>query len=422
MDRFVIEGARRLEGEIKVQGAKNSALPVLAATVATGKTCIIHNCPQLTDIEAAMKILRYIGCGVERAGETVIVNSADVRRFDIPEELMREMRSSIAFLGPLLARFGKAVLSSPGGCEIGMRPIDLHVSSLEMLGAEIENQSGRLYCSCKGGLHGAKITLSFPSVGATENIMAAAASAKGTTTIINAAREPEIVDLANFLIGCGAKIHGAGEGTIVIEGETDYHSYEHTVIPDRIVASTYMAAAAVTKGRVLLRNVNTEHINPVMAKFKEAGCFVRADRDTVEVTAPNRLQSVGTVRTMPYPGFPTDSQTIIMTMAALANGISVIVENIFESRYKYAGELVRMGARIKIEDRVAIVEGVASLSGVQAAATDLRGGTALVLAGLAAEGKTTVSGAHHIDRGCQRLETYLTSLGASIKREADVQN
>ncbi|MCL2508560.1 MAG: UDP-N-acetylglucosamine 1-carboxyvinyltransferase [Oscillospiraceae bacterium] len=420
MDKFVIEGLRRLEGEVKIQGAKNSALPILAAAAATGKTCIIHNCPRLSDIEAAMEILRYIGCSVDRAGETVIVSSADISRFDIPEGLMREMRSSIAFLGPLIARFGKAVLSSPGGCEIGMRPIDLHISSFETLGAEIENVSGRLSCSCQNGLHGAKIMLSFPSVGATENIMVAAASAKGTTTIINAAREPEIVDLADFLIGCGAKIHGAGEGTVVIEGETAYHSYEHTVIPDRIVASTYMAAAAVTRGHVLLKNVNADHISPVMSAFKDAGCCVRAGRDTLEVTAPDRLQRIGTVRTMPYPGFPTDSQAIVMVMAALARGTSVIVENIFENRYKYAGELIRMGARIKVENRVAIVEGVPKLIGAQTTAADLRGGTALVLAGLAAEGRTTVRGIQHIDRGCQRLEDCLTSMGAYIKREKDL--
>ena len=415
-EKLVIGGGRRLEGQLTVQGSKNSALPILAAAAVTGRCSIIKNCPKLTDVDAAVRILEYLGCKVARTGDTLIIDSGVMCRSDIPDKLMHEMRSSIVFLGPILARFGTAVVSMPGGCEIGQRPIDIHLSALEALGAEITELHGRLYCSCGEGLCGTKITLSFPSVGATENIMLAAVMAKGTTTIINAAREPEIVDLACFLNGCGAKIKGSGEGIITIEGVQSLDNYEHTVIPDRIVASTYMAAAAVTGGKVTLDNIMVEHLNPVLSVYEKAGCLIKTSGKSLEISAPCRLNGVGAVRTMPYPGFPTDSQAAVMVMASVAQGTSVIIENIFENRYKHVGELVRMGAKIMVENTVAVVEGVVRLHGIQAEATDLRGGAALVLAGLAAEGETTVSGTHHIDRGCQSFEDNLRALGAEIKR------
>ena len=419
MEKLVIEGMKRLEGEVKVQGSKNSALPILAATLVTGKSCILHNCPVLSDTAAAMKILRYLGCKAVRAGHTVITDSADLLRYDIPEFLMREMRSSIVFLGALLGRFKKAEMSSPGGCEIGLRPIDLHLTSLEALGVKTVETAGKIFCSAPGGLHGSKITLSFPSVGATENIMLAAVSAKGTTTVINAAREPEISDLAEFLNGCGADIKGAGSGTIVIEGKEEFFDYEHTVIPDRIVASTILTATAMTGGRVFLKSVNTEHLMPVLPYFEKSGCILAMKENTVDIKAPRRLSSQGLIRTMPYPGFPTDSQAGIMAMAAVSDGTSVIIETIFESRYKHVPELSKMGAKITVQGNVAVVEGVNSLHSAVTEATDLRGGAALVTAALAAEGKTIVRNIYHIDRGCERIEELFASLGGKVKREKD---
>ncbi len=415
-EKLVIGGGRRLEGQLTVQGSKNSALPILAAAAVTGRCSIIKNCPRLTDVDAAVRILEYLGCKVARTGDALIIDSSVMCRSDIPDKLMHEMRSSIVFLGPILARFGSAVISMPGGCEIGQRPIDIHLASLEALGAQITELHGRLYCSCGEGLCGTKITLPFPSVGATENIMIAAVLAKGTTTVINAAREPEIVDLACFLNGCGAKIRGSGEGVIVIEGVQSLDNYEHTVIPDRIVASTYMTAAAVTGGKVTLDNVLIEHLNPVLSVYEKSGCTVKVSERSLEISAPCRLRGIGAVRTMPFPGFPTDSQAAVMVMAAVAQGTSIIIENIFENRFKHVGELVRMGAKIMVENTVAVVEGVGRLHGVQTEAGDLRGGAALVLAGLAAEGETTVCEIHHIDRGCQSFEDNLRALGAEVKR------
>ena len=300
-EKLAIEGGISLEGELSVQGSKNSALPILAAAAVTGGSRIIIKCPKLTDVDAAVRILEYLGCKAARTGDTLIVDSSGMCRSDIPKKLMHEMRSSIVFLGAILARFGNAVVSTPGGCEIGLRPIDIHLSALEALGAEITELHGRLYCSCRDGLRGTKITLSFPSVGATENIMLAAVTAKGTTTIINAAREPEIIDLASFLNGCGARISGSGEGTITIDGVQKLDNYEHTVIPDRIVASTYMAAAAVTGGRLKLDNVVVEHLYPVLSAYEKAGCLITPSHGSLEIKAPRRLGGIGAVRTMPYP-------------------------------------------------------------------------------------------------------------------------
>ncbi len=416
VEKLLIEGPSRLAGEITVHGAKNSVLPLLAASMLCSAGCVLHNCPVLSDVETAMRILRHLGCQVEREGSSVFVDPAGMDRDDIPDCLMREMRSSIVFLGAIISRAGSARLSFPGGCELGPRPIDLHLAALRRMGAVIREDHGCLDCSAPGGLRGARISLSFPSVGATENVMIAASRADGTTIISNAAREPEICDLADFLCQCGAKISGAGESTIVIEGVQSLGGCEHRVIPDRIAASTFLAASAITGSKISLAGVNSIHLNPVLSVFEEAGCHIKCQEDRLEIAPPPRLCSVKGIRTMPYPGFPTDSQAPVMAMESLADGTSVFVENIFESRYKHVGELLRLGANIKVEGRVAVVEGVRRLSGAPVEAPDLRGGAALVVAGLAAEGRTEISGLKHIDRGYERLEESLASLGASILR------
>ncbi|MBR5544723.1 MAG: UDP-N-acetylglucosamine 1-carboxyvinyltransferase [Clostridia bacterium] len=420
MDKIIINGNRRLNGEITVQGAKNSALPILVATLLVNGVSVIHNCPMLSDVEATIKILQYLGCKVTRDGHTVTVDSTSVNRNDVPDNLMREMRSSIVFLGGILGRMGKAVLSTPGGCEIGLRPIDLHLSSMEQFGATITTENGFLVCSAEEkGLTGTRITLSFPSVGATENIILAAVLAKGTTIITNAAREPEISDLADFLNRCGARIHGAGDSTVTIEGVSELHSTEHTVIPDRIVASTYMIAAAMTNGKICLRDIIPAHIGPTIQPLREAGCDVTVSGRWVCLSAPPKLKRIRMIRTMPYPGFPTDVQAQMMALTTICEGTSVIVENIFESRFKHIGELLRFGARINVEGRMAVIEGVKHLNGANVRATDLRGGSAMILAGLNAYGITEITEIHHIDRGYENPEKVLSELGADIKRVKD---
>lgn len=420
MDKIIINGNRRLNGEITVQGAKNSVLPILVATLLVNGVSVIHNCPILSDVEATIKILKYLGCIVTREGHTVTVDSTNVNRNDVPDNLMREMRSSIVFLGGILGRTGKAVLSTPGGCEIGLRPIDLHLSSMEQFGATITTENGFLVCSAEEkGLTGTRITLSFPSVGATENIILAAVMAKGTTIITNAAREPEISDLADFLNRCGARIHGAGDGTVTIEGVNGLHSTEHTVIPDRIVASTYMIAAAMTNGKICLRDIIPAHIGPTIQPLREAGCDVTVSGRWVCLSAPSKLKRIRMIRTMPYPGFPTDVQAQMMALTTICEGTSVIVENIFESRFKHIGELLRFGARISVEGRMAVIEGVKHLNGANVRATDLRGGSAMILAGLNAYGTTEITEIHHIDRGYENPEIVLDELGADIKRVKD---
>ena len=420
MDKIIINGNRRLNGEITVQGAKNSVLPILVATLLVNGVSVIHNCPILSDVEATIKILRYLGCIVTREGHTVTVDSTNVNRNDVPDNLMREMRSSIVFLGGILGRMGKAVLSTPGGCEIGLRPIDLHLSSMEQFGATITTENGFIVCSAEEkGLTGTRITLSFPSVGATENIILAAVMAKGTTIITNAAREPEISDLADFLNRCGARIHGAGDSTVTIEGVNKLHSTEHTVIPDRIVASTYMIAAAMTNGKICLRDIIPAHIGPTIQPLREAGCDVTVSGRWVCLSAPSKLKRIRMIRTMPYPGFPTDVQAQMMALTTICEGTSVIVENIFESRFKHIGELLRFGARINVEGRMAVIEGVKHLNGANVRATDLRGGSAMILAGLNAYGTTEITEIHHIDRGYENPEIVLDELGADIKRVKD---
>ncbi len=417
LNKIIVTGGNPLKGEIAVQGAKNSVLPILVATLLIRGASVIHNCPQLTDVDATIKILEYLGCIVIRDGHTITVDATNVNRFDVPDNLMREMRSSIVFLGGILGRMGKAVLSTPGGCEIGLRPIDLHLSAMEQFGATLTTENGFIVCDAtEKGICGTRINLSFPSVGATENIILASVLAKGTTIVSNAAREPEIIDLAVFLNSCGAKIFGAGDSTITIEGVGSLHSAEHTVIPDRIVASTYLIGTAMTGGKITLKGIVPSHLSTIIGHLRETGCLIDVNGRRITLSSNGHLKRIRMIRTMPHPGFPTDAQAQMMALCTIADGTSVFIENIFESRFKHIGELLRLGAKISAEGRMAVVEGVKNLNGAAVKATDLRGGSALILAGLVARGNTEITEIHHIDRGYENIEKVLRELGADIKR------
>lgn len=417
MSKLYITGGKVLQGDIKVHGAKNSALPLLAATILCGGECILHNCPRLSDVTASLKILTHLGCSCKREGSTVTVDSSVISKNEIPDDLMREMRSSIVFLGAVAGRTGGAHISSPGGCELGPRPIDLHISALRKMGLKIQEDHGYLNCSAPEGLKGKDIMLQFPSVGATENIMLAAVLADGTTTIHGAAREPEISDLADFLNKAGADIRGAGSDTVVVTGVKKLHAVEHTVIPDRIAAATYMAAAAVTRGSVCVKDTCPSHMKATLDIFRECGCDMDICGTEITLSCHHRPQKVNGVKTLVYPGFPTDAGPPVLSVLAVADGTSLFVENIFQSRFKYIDELQRLGAKIKTHSNVALIEGCERLSGAKTESTDLRGGAALVVAALFADGITEVGSIHHIDRGYESIEDNLVSLGAEIKRK-----
>ncbi len=400
-----------------MHGAKNAALPILAASLVPATPSVISNCPQLSDVDAACNILRCLGCTVIQQGPSVTIQPAADHGGEIPDNLMGEMRSSILFLGAVITRFGRARISYPGGCELGPRPIDMHISALRKMGAIIEEDHGYLDCRVDGRLTGCEISLPFPSVGATENVMIAASIAQGTTILHNAAREPEIVDLAGYLNACGAKVTIHSDSTVVVEGVESLTGAEYSVIPDRIATATYLCAAAITGGDLLLRGVCSGHLAAVLPVFEEMGCQLTTTRHSIRLKGPERLLPAAHIKTMPYPGFPTDAQAPFMAVACLADGNTIFVENIFESRYKQAGELIKMGAKIRLEGRVAVVEGVPSLHSASVRCTDLRGGAALVVAALAAEGSTLIQDVRHIDRGYERLEENLGRLGARIIRE-----
>lgn len=416
MENLIISGGIRLDGKTRLQGSKNSSLPILAACAAVNGISVIHNCPRITDVDIAVAILERLGCRVSREGGTVTVDSGDINCSAIPEELMSEMRSSIIFLGALLARFGRGSATLPGGCEIGLRPIDMHIAAFRSMGVVIEESGGSMECTAPNGLAPCRISLSFPSVGATENIILASLAAKGETVITNAAREPEIKDLADFLNECGAKIIGAGQSVIRIYGGRRLTGAEHGVIPDRIVASTYMACAAVTGGRAVVTEVEREHLAPVVPVFEGCGCKIDFANGEMSVTAPKRAERIKYLRTMPYPGFPTDSQALVTAVAATARGTSIISERVFENRFRHVPELIKMGADIRVEDScVAVVEGVPSLHGAKVTASDLRGGSALIAAALGARGESVIDGVRHVLRGCEDVCGNLSRLGADIK-------
>ncbi|MCL2401438.1 MAG: UDP-N-acetylglucosamine 1-carboxyvinyltransferase [Oscillospiraceae bacterium] len=410
-----ITGGRRLEGTLRVHGAKNSVLPIMAASILARGETIIHNCPDLADVNAAIKILRHLGCSVDKSNDRVIINSAQMTRSDIPHELMKEMRSSVIFLGAILARCGTAALSMPGGCELGPRPVDLHMMALREMGAKITDEGGSILCAANE-LLGCRINFPIPSVGATENAMLAATACQGTTIITNAACEPEIWDIQRYLRTIGVKVTGAGTSTIIVEGGEISANTEHHVIPDRIVAATYLSCAAASSGKIEITNVIPRHITTVTNALSEMGCRLKIYEDAIGIDATGKLTAIKPVITRPYPGFPTDAQPPLMAASLKASGTTVFIESIFENRYRHIGELLRMGADIKTEGKVAMVTGVSKLFGVPVESTDLRGGAALCVAALGAEGITDVSGLHHIDRGYDGFEAALAAIGADIVR------
>ena len=415
MRYITIEGGTPLRGEVAVQGAKNSVLPILAATLLSGDVCRIEGCPHLSDVDSAADILRYLGCAVQWDGDDLLVDSTTLTRCDIPQTLMRRMRSSVIFLGAILARCGQADLSYPGGCELGPRPIDLHLAALRALGAEIREEQGCLRCRGGKHLHGRELCLSIPSVGATENAMLAACGCPGITTIVGAAREPEIEDLQGFLRSMGAQVSGAGSSVVYVRGGLPLHPGRCRVMGDRIAAATYLCAAGAAGGRVEVAGVNPEHLTAVLACLQEAGCGVHTGPDWASVECEGPLCGISPVRTAPYPGFPTDAQAILMAALAGGRGTTMFVENMFDSRYRHVDELRRMGADIRASGRVAVVTGVGRLHGAPVRGTDLRGGAALVVAALGAEGETLVSGLSHVFRGYDGLDRALSALGADIQ-------
>ena len=417
MSYYEIMGGRPLSGTLAIHGAKNSVLPILAACLLVPGQCIIHNCPDLSDVSATLDILRLLGCRAEREEDTVTIDASALSRSDIPQHLMREMRSSVIFLGALLARLGTAELSYPGGCELGPRPIDLHMAALRSLGAEILEEQGTLCCRrCRGGLQGREICLSIPSVGATENAMLTACGCSGVTTIVGAAREPEITDLQGFLQAIGAQVTGAGTSVVTIQGSGPFHPAEYRVMGDRIAAATYLCGTAAAKGEVEVTGVAPDTLTAVLSCLKEAGCAVHTAPDRISLICAGPLGGISPVRTAPYPGFPTAAQAILMAALAGGEGATLFVENIFDARYRHVDELRRMGADIQLAGRAAMVSGVGRLHGASLRSTDLRGGAALVVAALGAEGTTQVWELCHIRRGYQSLDKNLRALGADIRQ------
>ena len=418
---LLLRGGRPLSGEVKIQGAKNSVLPILAATLLARGQVVLRSCPRLRDVDASVRILRSLGCDARWEGDDLTVDTAGMDCCGISDDLMREMRSSAVFLGAMLARCGQADLSYPGGCELGPRPIDLHLSGLRELGAEIREEGGFLHCRAPR-LTGREILLRMPSVGATENLMLAACGAEGTTVISNAAREPEVEDLQNFLNACGAKVSGAGSSAVAVEGGQRLHGCAYRAMPDRIAAATYLCAVSSAGGDIFLRGAEERHLATVTAALREAGCDIRRDETGISAVCRGRLRAIRPVQTAPYPGFPTDAQAVLMAALLRSRGATVFEENIFASRYRHVGELARMGADIRVAGRVAVVTGVEQLHGAPVRCTDLRGGAALCVAALAAEGETRISQICHIDRGYADIARDLTALGADARRTDEKEN
>ncbi len=416
MEKLIVKGGKRLLGRVKTSGAKNAVLPIIAASLLGSTPSRLEEVPMLEDVQTISEVLRCLGLKVCSPEVNVLeIDSREVTSYEAPYELVHTMRASFLVMGSLLGRVGKARISMPGGCAIGARPIDIHLKGFEALGVKIEQGYGYIEASAPEGMKGNSIYFDFPSVGATENIMMAASMAEGITILENAAEEPEIVDLANYLNKMGAKIRGAGTNLIRIEGVKELHGTDYTIIPDRIEAGTYMVAAAMTGGDVIIENVLPEHQKPLIAKLREAGAEVEEDIDKVRVVGPAQLKAVG-IKTLPYPGFPTDMQAQMMAMMVIAEGRSKVTETVFENRFMHVVELNRMGAAISTEGRSAVIEGPCKMTGCDVRATDLRAGAAMILAGLVAEGTTYIGDLHHIDRGYENIVAKLKQLGADIER------
>lgn len=416
MEKLVVRGGHKLQGRVRVSGAKNAVLPIIAAAILGADKSSIYEVPELNDVSTICKVLECLGMKIDYSEPHALhIDSSEITSCEAPYELVSTMRASFLVMGSLLARVGRARISQPGGCAIGTRPIDIHLKGFEALGAKIEQGHGYVEASAPNGLIGTTIYLDFPSVGATENLMMAASMAKGTTIIENAAQEPEIVDLANYINVMGGKVRGAGTTAIKIEGVESMPGGEHTVIPDRIEAGTFLVAGAMTNGDIVVENALCEHLKPLIAKLREAGAIIEENIDDIHVVGPESLKGI-TIKTLPYPGFPTDMQAQVMAMMSIANGQSEVTETVFENRFMHVDELVRMGANIRTNGRAAMIEGVPKLLGCKVRATDLRAGAAMILAGLVADGATEITDIYHIDRGYEEIVKKLQSLGGDIKR------
>ncbi len=415
MESLRIRGGRRIGGEAAVGCAKNAVLPIMAASILTEGEITLLDCPALSDIGYMADILRTLGCGVRESERRMAIDPGGLCRYEMPDALAKKIRSSIFMLGPILARFRKATVTYPGGCEIGMRPIDLHLYGLRQLGVDVREEGGLIHCDGRA-MRAGTVHFDYPSVGATENVMMASALLPGRTTLHNAAREPEIVDLQRFLNAMGARVSGAGTNDIAVEGVRALHGATYRPMPDRIVAGTLLAAVAATGGELTLRNAPCRDMLAIFNKLREMGCRLEDAGGTVRLTAPERLSAFSQLQTQPHPGFPTDMQVQMLALATLAKGTSIVVENVFENRFTHAGDLNRMGGNVIVNGRMAIIQGVETLYGARVTARDLRGGAALAIAGLRAQGETIVDNAMLIDRGYERLEDTLRILGADVER------
>lgn len=420
MDEILINGGNRLAGEVRISGAKNSALPILASTILSGGECVITNVPRVVDVLTMGKLLGILGAKVSHEGNRAVIQADVIASTEAPYDLVKTMRASVLVLGPLVARWGEAKVSLPGGCAIGSRPVNLHLAGLAKLGADISIEHGYITAKAKR-LKGARIYCDTPTVTGTENLMMAASLAEGVTMLENAAKEPEIADLADFLVKRGARIHGAGTDVMTIEGVRELHGGDHEVIPDRIEAGTFLAAAAVTQGDVTTTHCCPRHLEAVLMKLREAGADVQEEKDTVHLTMSDKLKGTD-VRTLPFPGFPTDMQAQMVALMSLAEGTSVITETVFESRFMHVEELWRMGADIRVEGNRLVVTGCKKLTGAPVMASDLRASAGLIVAGLAAEGTTQVQRVYHLDRGYERIEEKLGALGADVRRRRATTN
>ena len=412
MSKFIIEGGKRLEGEVQISGSKNAALPIIAATILNKGKTVLYNVPDIQDVHTMFEIIQKIGGKINKKHNKIIINTSEIHTYEIPDNLMRQMRSSVILAGALLGKYHQARFSYPGGCEIGSRPIDLHLKGFEKLGINIKEEHGEIFCNTSQIL-GTQINLDFPSVGATENIILASCLGEGTTIITNAAKEPEIEDLIKYLNKMGANIKGETTDRIEIIGIKKLKEISYNIMQDRIEAGTYLVAGAITGGKVKITNANPKHIETVLNKLEETNCKIKIEKNSIEIEAPKRIKATD-IKTMPYPGFPTDMQSIFGALLSTAKGTSIITENIFESRYKYAQELNRMGAKIKIEGRTAIIKGSKKIQGTKVVAYDLRGGAAMILEALAAKGITEIENIHYILRGYEKIEEKLKKLGAKI--------